>query len=540
MTQQLVVAMLPAFDLPVIQLLLEEGVDDYLLMSSSSEELTAKMAVFCSRLSCATRDASHLIAQLPYLQKVIDALPHQVSVLDDAGTVVAVNLAWCDFADENGLELPDYGIGTNYLQACRLDLSESTDQTREAAAGIESVLQQSKRVFQMGYDCHSPRQLHWFSMSVNRLVLNEHVFAIVTHQNVTEQVLAEKALAESEELFRSTFESAGIGMAIATLEGRYVNVNEALSQLLGYTEVELLSVLDADITHEADRGECRRYLEQVQLESGARRSIEKRYVHRDGQIVWVILTAVVVGDVAHVPRFLVLQMEDITRRHLMESELQDSETRYRMLVENAFDGIYLIHNRKYRYVNPRFCEITGYSFEELTSPSFDFNVMLSEADQTFIEERWKGRQAGEKLPGQYDMQIISKQGERVHIEVSTVALNDRDDVVVLGIMRDITEQRKAEEQIEASLREKEVLLKEIHHRVKNNLQLVISLLDLQMDSRWDPQLAAMFKDSQSRIRSMALIHEQLYQSNNLARIDFGAYAERLCTQLVHEGWAQFI
>jgi len=114
------------------------------------------------------------------------------------------------------------------------------------------------------------------------------------------------------------------------------------------------------------------------------------------------------------------------------------------------------------------------------------------------------------------------------------------------VVAEITERKRAEEErerliqqleaerarLKASLREKEVLLKEIHHRVRNNLQIVSSLLNLQASYSKDPQTLALFKDSQHRVKSMALVHEHLYQSTDLTKIDMAAYIQSLVMHLV--------
>ena len=120
-----------------------------------------------------------------------------------------------------------------------------------------------------------------------------------------------------------------------------------------------------------------------------------------------------------------------------------------------------------------------------------------------------------------------KSGDEFPVQISLSPIETDDGKLVTSIIRDVSEQRRAEELIRASLREKEAMLKEIHHRVKNNLQITSSLLRLQTSAIDDPVVREMFEETQARIRSMALVHEKLYQSTNLSEIDLGDYIRDL-------------
>ncbi|RMD98136.1 MAG: PAS domain S-box protein [Bacteroidetes bacterium] len=213
-------------------------------------------------------------------------------------------------------------------------------------------------------------------------------------------------------------------------------------------------------------------------------------------------------------------------RDLMELENQTtltlSESRYRGLLEAAFEGVLIVENGLITEANAGIERILGYSPAQIAGrPVQD----LLEA--AFIS-------GGEGVVDSSPVESVARAADGAAVPVELVvreqAFWERRLQVVA--VRDISERKRVEAQIEQSLHEKEVLLKEIHHRVKNNLQVITSLINLQMEQIDDEEMRDVFRESQNRIRTMALIHEKLYQSQDLARIDFGEYAQNLVNMLL--------
>ncbi len=156
------------------------------------------------------------------------------------------------------------------------------------------------------------------------------------------------------------------------------------------------------------------------------------------------------------------------------------------------------------------------------------NASLDESRRGLIAQY---KQAGEAVSGLFQWEGKRADGSTFWVErnVGRIKVGRRERL--LTVTRDITERKRSEEKIRASLREKEVLLKEIHHRVKNNLQIVSSLLYLQAARTDHPGAVSALTESRDRVRSMALIHERLYQSPNLASVDMGEYTSNLVSDL---------
>jgi PAS domain S-box-containing protein len=140
---------------------------------------------------------------------------------------------------------------------------------------------------------------------------------------------------------------------------------------------------------------------------------------------------------------------------------------------------------------------------------------------------------GGKTPPSISYTFVAKDGREIPVTSTVSFIKDAEEkpTTIVATFKDITELKRSEEQIKASLKEKEVLLREIHHRVKNNMQIISSLLGLQSNYVQDKQILEVLNESRSRIRTMALVHELLYQSEDLARIDFNEYIRHLTSYL---------
>jgi len=218
--------------------------------------------------------------------------------------------------------------------------------------------------------------------------------------------------------------------------------------------------------------------------------------------------------------------QEITERKRTEKTLRESEERYRNLFERVPVGLYrTTPEGQVLDVNPALAQMLGYPDRESLLAINVIDGYVNPQDR----KQWQALIEHKEAVSEFETCWRRYDGTVIWVRDSARTIRHANGRVLCyeGAVEDITDRKRAEEQIQASLREKEVLLKEIHHRVKNNLQVVSSLLDFQSEYIKDQLTLEMFRESQNRIRSMALIHEQLYQPKDLARIDFAEYIRDL-------------
>lgn len=264
---------------------------------------------------------------------------------------------------------------------------------------------------------------------------------------------------------------------------------------------------------------------------------EFRVVWQDGSIHWIYERGAYTYDSHGQPIKLGGICMDITERKQIEAALRQSETRYRGMIQmqNEIvcralpDTTITFVNEAVRRIGVTPQDLIGTRWLETVHPD-DYETVwqkitqLTPANPTLSSEHRHVSADGATYWFQWSMHgIFDDQGNLM--ELQTVGRDVSEEV------RLETERKLAEEKIRQSLLEKEVMLKEIHHRVKNNLQIIVSLLRMQAQQHQDTQITTLFQEAQNRVRSMALIHEQLYQSSDLAGISFSAYLKILVDNL---------
>jgi len=212
--------------------------------------------------------------------------------------------------------------------------------------------------------------------------------------------------------------------------------------------------------------------------------------------------------------------------HLSRKALSESEYKYSSLVEESSDAIVIVQDTLLKVINTASTDLSGYPSDELIGKSF--RELIHPDDLEFVSDIYAARIARKKdIPTSYEMKIIRKDDSFVPVEVTSTVIEYQDKPAVLAIIRDTSERKRADEQIQKDLKEKETLIQELYHRTKNNMQVICSMLDLQTLKHHNPEIKTLFKEIKNKIFSMSLVHMHLYDSKNLCHLNLKDYLNSL-------------
>ncbi|PKA15053.1 sensor histidine kinase [Leptospira haakeii] len=331
-----------------------------------------------------------------------------------------------------------------------------------------------------------------------------------------------KEFLSSDRPFRQIFETnQAIKWILDPDSGDILYANQAASQFYGYSQEELLKLKVTDI-NTLTREEIFDEMRQAALES--RQYFRFRHRLKSGEVrdMEVYSGPLQFGG----KRVLFSILYDVTARVKAISLLEESERKNRSLVENASDSIIITNfETKIFEVNRRMCELLGYSKEELQT--FSLKNILDEDSFEDSMRRIPALEIGK--PVILNRRFKSKSGKIIEADVNAVRI---DESRYMGIVRDVTERNSMTRTLEKSLKEKESMLQEIHHRVKNNLQVISSLLGLQYENTEDPNLKRILQECENRVKSMGFVHAELYRSENFAAVDLENYFTTVSSNLI--------
>jgi len=337
------------------------------------------------------------------------------------------------------------------------------------------------------------------------------------------------SIKESDNRFLKAFNSSPVAIALIHSNGQIIDVNDEYLTLTGYKKKELYGktttelnittskTIKALIKEFNEKGRINDFKIEINIKSG-----EKRIVLATNEAITID------GE-----NFNLNYLYDITHMEEVRKLLIESEEKYREIFNNTRDMISLVSLSK-EGVPDKFLDMNevgikklGYSKEELLKMN-PIEIMGSDETEESLEVAWEKRQ---KYQYELEGHNITKDGKQFPVEISSHIFKLKGEPVILAVTRDTTLRKKSEKELKSSLKEKEALLREVHHRVNNNLQIITSLLNLQSSKLEEGKSRDILMTSQSRIKSMAMIHDKLYKSQDLDSINIKNYLEEYISDI---------
>ncbi len=296
-------------------------------------------------------------------EEILSSLSSHIALIDENGTLIAVNKAWDDFAYENGLtSLDQVSIGSNYFDVCKRAVKNGDSDAAEALAGIQSVFKKEQQYFEMEYPCHSPQEQRWFILSVKNFGNDSHK-VVISHQDITKRKIAEinlsnasfdlqKTLSELNKIIDSSLD------VICTInaQGEFVNVSPASQTVWGYTPQELIGSKFINLVYHEDEYITLKATEKI-VNGIPLPTFENRYVHKSGRVV-PILWSVSWDEKL---QLMTCMAKDVSEKKKLKKALENERDQFYDMFSKAPSAIGMLKgaNHVFEMANPLYLQLTG-------------------------------------------------------------------------------------------------------------------------------------------------------------------------------------
>jgi len=374
------------------------------------------------------------------------------------------------------------------------------------------------------------------SVSVIKDETDKEVGIVSVNRDITERKLIEAEIIEWKNRYESAIQASGHILYDWDSSTNQVTYGGAVEKILGYSMKEMEGGLKRwiELIHPDDVDHFNKTIEYIKTTKNQAK-LNYRIKTKGGKYIYIEDSGNFTLDANGNINRMIGFVKDITERRQAENALRESEEFLNSIVENIPNMIFVKDGKDLRFVrfNKAGKELLGYSSEELIGKN-DYDFFPKDEADFFTSKDRVVLETGTLIDIPEELIQTRQKGERI-LHTKKIPLCDHQGVpqYLLGISEDITERKQTEAQLEKSLKEKEILIKEIYHRVKNNLAVVSGLLNIQSTYIKDRQAIAAIHDTRDRIFSMSAVHSQLYHSEDYSTVDFKEYIKNLASNIFY-------
>jgi PAS domain S-box-containing protein len=455
------------------------------------------------------------------------------NVFNNANDMISLNLMQDNGLPGKFIDINEVGIERlGYSRDEFLNMTPSDIVDKDKRSGMSINAQSLKKTGEFEFEIvHKTKTGKKIPVEVNNHIfkLDGQEVALAISRDISERKKAEHALEDSEERFRMLFERSNAVMTLIDPDsGDIIDANPAAIHFYGYSNDKLQTMNIKQIN--AEHSEKFSQATDIAIKHGYNFIIPQKLASGEIRTVEVFNSPIEFNG----KTILFSIINDITQRKEMEDALRESEEKYRMLFEeDPYFNMILGKDGTILDVNNTITNIIGLSKEDIIGKNFFEIETINKEDMGEYYSKIKSLLKGEYVEP-FESHFMDINGNISYVLIHLKSIMDNGEILyILAIGGDITQRKIAENEIKSSLVEKNTLLQEIHHRVKNNMQIISSLLNLQIKYVDDGKAVDVLKESQNRVKSMAMIHDKLYMSDDLTLINFVDYIKSLVSNLFY-------